>query len=607
MSKLNVTVDTQNNEIAIVLDDKQETYSLTQIPEATASLVLNSKQEILHEMSLESVLTNLERSGDLMFVAYNAVAGYKRGELQAKMSGLQKTLADLCNDCVLTMQLFQHESGEVLGYLIKTYKWLLKGKENIAINNLSRCEGSAKKMADESEKLAARFDAIAKTTEVVLEDTQKEQGVQYEKQKELEKQLRDLETEKKRTEILQKEVASSAKEMQELYNDAKARERTESNRAFVLGLASTITSTIGAGVATYAAVSNPLRGLGLAEPQVNQPSNPQSNSDKKELDELKKQIKEKNKEVEQKNNEAQKVQQEAESKAKNAAKAKEDALAAEQVAIQAQQETEKEKPKVSQEQAEAAKLEAIKKNEIAKKAQKEAEKAKQQAEEKKAIANEAATAAKELAASLDKMSENFLKVADSIRQEKMQYLNKKWELEKQNREALAAITEYAERIKNTDIEKGMSEVAVESLQHAIGALKQIVTSLLNASLFWRSMEQYCQSLSQSKLKEDIEDIQSLELDERLEEYHDKDFMYTSVLYIARWKALEVICTEYLDAANKARKKVLNNIEAAPSIEEARKQAPALAEQMLEQTKKDIAKLDSRIEEIQSEQKALAPA
>ncbi|HET6419691.1 MAG TPA: hypothetical protein VFG19_06010, partial [Geobacteraceae bacterium] len=328
-----IVVRPEQHEMVLIQNHIEETYSLDKIPAPTSSLVLDGKQEILHEMNLDTVLDNLELVGGLLYVAYNGVAGAKGGQLQAKCSGLQKSLADLCIDCVLTMQTFQSETADVLGYLVDTFDWLLQGEEKLAIKQLGRCEQCADNMATASEKLAARFDAYSKDAEQVLEDTQVEQGAQYEKKQEMERKLREIEADKKKTESLQKEIAASAQQMQELYNEAKAREETESERAFALGIVSAITSAIGAGVAAFAASQNPLSKTGIpnVENQENEKALKEAKKKQKEADdaddeaaEAEKKAKEKEKEAEEAEEEATKAGQEAEEKKKAAEEKPED-------------------------------------------------------------------------------------------------------------------------------------------------------------------------------------------------------------------------------------------------------------------------------------------
>jgi hypothetical protein len=75
--------------IKLSIEGQEEVYSLKNPPAVTSHLVLASQKEILQNLSLSSVVSNLANAADLMFVAYNALAGT---QVQSKMSGLQKSL-----------------------------------------------------------------------------------------------------------------------------------------------------------------------------------------------------------------------------------------------------------------------------------------------------------------------------------------------------------------------------------------------------------------------------------------------------------------------------------------------------------------------------------
>ena len=119
------------------------------------------------------------------------------------------------------------------------------------------------------------------------------------------------------------------------------------------------------------------------------------------------------------------------------------------------------------------------------------------------------------------------------------------------------------------------------------------------------MQEYCKRMADSKFKQKIEDVMELDLDKRLKVYLKPTFIYTAILYIAHWKALEVISGEYLAAANAAKQKVLENIKKAPTIEEAIAQAPQLANDILEKIKKDQEKSSIRMQAILDARKQLA--
>ena len=83
------------------------TYNLTVAPDYQDPLVKAEVAKVLGQLSLKDVTDNLYLSVELIFVAYNGVAGAKGGTIQAEIQEIQSGLALLCNECVKTMTTVQ--------------------------------------------------------------------------------------------------------------------------------------------------------------------------------------------------------------------------------------------------------------------------------------------------------------------------------------------------------------------------------------------------------------------------------------------------------------------------------------------------------------------
>jgi len=132
-----------------------ESYEITKIPLPTAYLVQNAKKDILQDLGLQSVLTDLNRASDLLYLAYLGVIG--TGDLHARISTRQKELCDLCGRCVVTMTALRDGSRIVLDRLTEAYSYLLQANENRALRFLSRGAANAHTMATNCEELALKF------------------------------------------------------------------------------------------------------------------------------------------------------------------------------------------------------------------------------------------------------------------------------------------------------------------------------------------------------------------------------------------------------------------------------------------------------------------
>lgn len=584
-----ITAKPDEHQIVVAQNGSEETYSLDNTPPVKSQLVLNSKQEILQHLDLKTVLSNLNNSAGLMYVAYNALAGT---QIQSKMSGLQKSLLDLCQDCIVAVQDFDSKSGDILRYIVRTYKYLLEGKEQIALKQLEHCGERAGAMAKKSEELAQGFNTIASTTEKVLEDSQNAENLQEEEIQKLQKQLRTIKADEAKTKTLQTQLGNSITQMQQAYEEAKSEVATESSRAFTLGIVSAVVSGIGSGVAAFAAVKNPMATVarGASSSQSSESTTSSSNGDKSsdssKVAEEKAAADKAKKELEKTQAELKQAKATAEASQKKADQAKTTAEEAESG------------DKSAEVAAQKAQQEADAKKKIAEDLQKKAE-------SQKAIADGLAAALADLSKSTSKMQEQSMTALQAAQQEKVNCFNQLIDLQKQNREALADLAKYGQQIKNTNIDTNIAANAVSTLHIAVRCLKQIVTSLTTAALFWRSMEQFCQRLSQSDLTQQIQDFEDLDLKDRLEQYTDPDFMYTAVMCMARWVALNSVCKDYLDAVNETYRKVATNIDSAPTKEEAWKLAPILASQMIESAEKQIVDLDASTKKLEAQKAAIS--
>jgi len=153
--------------IALSINGKQELYSVKNPPASNSQLVLESRLDILGKLSIDSLVLNLQNAADLMFLAYNALAGT---EVWHKVSGLQKSLLDISGDCRNTLDIFGLRSQEVTTTMIKIYGLLLQGKDKFALIQFKYCGKIAGDMANESQKLADRIAALGSESQLVNED-----------------------------------------------------------------------------------------------------------------------------------------------------------------------------------------------------------------------------------------------------------------------------------------------------------------------------------------------------------------------------------------------------------------------------------------------------
>lgn len=211
----------RKQELAITLQFEKgitEKYSLKTKPVRTSALVLESEKSILNNLSIREVVVGLNHSADLIFVAYNALA---KKSLQATVSGLQKSLLDATMEATVTMKVFKDKSSAVVEDAFSAYKWLLQAKETLAVRQLQRCGKTAEQMADESEKLAARFQKIVDAAQVVAEAAINEKVNDQNAKKKLQEKLNLIKALQVRTVELQKNIKTDLEAAQQEYEQAR--------------------------------------------------------------------------------------------------------------------------------------------------------------------------------------------------------------------------------------------------------------------------------------------------------------------------------------------------------------------------------------------------
>jgi hypothetical protein len=205
------------------------------------------------------------------------------------------------------------------------------------------------------------------------------------------------------------------------------------------------------------------------------------------------------------------------------------------------------------------------------------------------------------------MASSYGDIAERYAEEKRKWLDLLMDLQKEQRNALGDIAQYAEEMRKADLDTEAARSAVESLQQAVAALKQIVTILETAKFFWEMMAQKCKQLAEPRIRQDIEMFKDDPPEERLAEYARDEFK-SSLLQLAwRWCALKVIADDYRTAVTNLRAKVVETARKAPTIEEAKRLAPALGAQLALDIQRDMQAIEARTAELQAEQAQLPPS
>jgi hypothetical protein len=534
------------------------TYSMVAIPEAGAALVTKEKQRVLRNLKLDKMISDLMRAGELLFVAYNGVAGF--GELRASVTTISDKLGVLTGDCETTMQGFGRSAKSILDNLRDCFKYLLQGQEDWAITWLGKAGVAATEMANKADALATRFDELGNTAVETLGKTQIAQGQSEDAKEKLKGEMADLDAKTAGAKKLAQELQASKVRLQALYEEAKGKVETAENRALALSIVNAVMKPLGEGLGAFAgAMTRTQSPMGLTS--MIPPSMPQPAVGTLGV-----------------------AAAPPVSTVRAAPPPVRPGDAPPPVAT-----TGAAPPPVGT-QAGGAPPPVSPGDDPP------------PSGEPSGTAAAAAVGAtlSGVGASTGQMGTDFFSAAEAYRKEKAKYLETLLELEKEERDTASLIAEYAVRLKTAGESKQIKEATIASLFQAIGALKQISVVLRVSAMFWRQMGEHCKELANSDLKEKVTMFKTAPPEQRLVFFLDEDFKVQVVTYLAGWKAVELIANDYGVTCGRVRAQIQEDFQKNPNTEESRRLAPILGAKLLEGANADLGERATQINAIEAE-------
>lgn len=574
-------MENKSTELTVVNDEGYQ-YDLMNLPPQDSPRIVQAGKEILQDMQVESIIQNLENVARLMFVAYNALGGTL---VQPKMSGLQKNYLDLMDDSEQAIITFEHRSQEICVYVARAYSWLLKGKEKMAITQFGKCAQAASEMARKAEQLAGGFRELGKEAEGVLEDSQTEQALQYQKMDEIKKQMDQYNAKVASLERTQKGLEAAITEINGIYEEAKKKEKEAFDLKKGMMIAQAVTSCISAVIPSVASMQGSSTGTAQSTSQASQKAQEdlqENEKNKADLEEEKKNITESLEKLKEEKEDLEKEIQDIDGKIKaeqgvTAKDEEEKQKAIEEYESKKQEKEEEAKKKEQEITDEEKKLDSVVKN-------------------LEAVGKTIERLNQQIATFTDQCRDDYAKAEAATERA----LEKKLEMEKQHRETLASIQEFTTLIQSSVRQKNVAETAVQTLQVAIRCIKQVVVALSIAARFWRSMEEYCKRLANSTVIGEITELEQggLSVEERMEYYQDNMFKRAFLEYICRWAALYYVCGDYKRRNNKVRDMVANNIMSSASREEEWKVAGQLASELKVSIDEQVEDSNKTVEQLE---------
>lgn len=519
-----------NNEKQLVVraGAKSECYDLTKPMGENALMVTAEKQDILHQMDLPTVISNLNNTVDLLNISYHAVYGFPE---QSQVFGLQKCVMDLNDKGLVVVTDFKDQASVVVAELVGVYRWLIKGMESVAISKLEQFANRAAGMSEQALEMANGYQTAADRTSDVLQKVMDQNATQVERSAELNKMMKELEAAQESVAEIQKSLEERLRGMQQEYRRLVKVDEDERSHKQTMDIMGAVFGFLGSAVSMAASAVNANGAAGASATDMQSKQDYDEAEKKKE--ELEQQFEEKEQEI-------------------AALEKKVEDLVAEKDEAQ-----ESEKKRLEKEISNARKAVSA------------ARKEKENLEiKKKAAADKLEKLGNMLGAQGAQMQQKADAGADAgqIRADQMNTIYTEiMNLEKQKTEQVGLLAKYAKQMEATVIDQHSTEAAIQSLILAVSCLKKSVVALKDIALFWSSLERSCRALADNSLKDDIKALQSADKADRIEAYQSPEIMYPIASYMAKWVAILSISREYLAAAEKTRKHLNDTVANSDSV------------------------------------------
>ena len=182
---------------------------------------------------------------------------------------------------------------------------------------------------------------------------------------------------------------------------------------------------------------------------------------------------------------------------------------------------------------------------------------------------------------------------------KVEALKKRQKTEELRKEALRQLTDFAVKISECQGEKGMAEAAYEALHSAMDGLKTLAALMMQASLFWKQMQEHCKALGEDDVVKSIQTYMDKEEAKRRKLWTSNGFKRKAVIFYSGWVALDGVCGEYMSAIQDTQRSLYQYIIENPKYEEAEQNIKVLAEEF----KRDLDMAQQALEERKSERDA----
>ena len=198
--------------------------------------------------------------------------------------------------------------------------------------------------------------------------------------------------------------------------------------------------------------------------------------------------------------------------------------------------------------------------------------------------------------------------ATMLRRNRLDALEAEKVIREKRQEALANMSAFTAKLRQCANDQEMAECAVEALHEAIGALKHLSAVMMQAALFWKQMQEHCNSLANSKMKSQVKTaIAEYSKEERREVWTSKPFKRKAIEFYSGWVALNNVCGVYMEQIKETQRDLYRYITENPTYEECKRILPDLAEKFMADLKSDQKAIEEKEFKAQEEIRALTQA
>ncbi|CAM3919742.1 hypothetical protein CCOS865_00920 [Pseudomonas reidholzensis] len=534
------------SEDTFIIDNHE--YSISQSPLPGDVLVLKKKQAILGSLRLDTVTQNLELCVDMYRLAYIGATAANAGPTKARVVGLQSEFGKICVQANEAMGTLKDASQLTLELLLGAYRYLVTGKDKVALAKLARCSEQAKRMAAAAAKLSQEFLALQSKSAEAKSEAVLAHASEEEKRRTADAEMARFTEEVNGFNASMSNLIEELDALNETQRKAEKQLAEDNKKGFIMGIISVVANVAATGLQTYAKMSNPLSVL-VAQNSAGQLDNAELKAATEKWEAAEKQrlaseqtLRELNRQV----GTLKKTIADCELEIQQL-NAKQSAEGVDKAAPDNAQRI-ADKQTILNDQT--AKLQALEG---------------QIEDQKVTLAQHTKTcaalgdSARTLATGCDNMAKQAFSAADKSQAVLDKAMDNQRKVRQERNELQLKMGGVLGQLAATKLVSNNAEVAVKALQVSMFAISQVIIALNDASLFWTQMAGACEALDQRGLDRDVIDMDLLQPEERIQEYKTDPFRYAYLQHICSWVALNDIASEYLVYVESSRTQNNHNI------------------------------------------------